>query len=251
MKTILAAGFVCVLTMLQVAGQQTAPTKPATGQTNAAVVPTNAPPPVAGKTNKVDIKELMQGEAFTNDTGMVMVKISGELWAGKYEVTQEEYQKISGANPSEFRGDRNPVDSVSYSDALTFCGQLVEAERKAEMLPEGFSYTIPTQGQWEALMDGAALKDAVTSQSASRTGTAAVGSLGPNSLNLHDTRGNLWEWCLDPTDKPFRVLRGGAWDTSLDVNLRPEFRWYSKGPDDRQNNFGFRCILVGGGKPSQ
>jgi len=246
MKVILFAAGLGVLTLVQVNGQTAAPKAPA--QTNAAAVSTNLPPPVAGKTNKVDIKELMEGESFTNETGMVMVKVSG-IWAGKFEVTQEEYQKVTGGNPSQFHGDKNPVDSVSYDDALAFCGQLNEAERKEKMLPEGYTYTLPTQGQWESLMDGATLKDAVTSQGGAKGGTSPVGSLGPNSLNLYDTRGNVWEWCLDPTDKPFRVLRGGGWDTSLEVNLRPEFRWYSKGTDDRQNNYGFRCILMRGAAP--
>ncbi|MEY2428761.1 MAG: hypothetical protein QOJ40_1646, partial [Verrucomicrobiota bacterium] len=111
-------------------------------------------------------------------------------------------------------------------------------------LPEGCVYTLPTQAQWDSLAAGAALENAVTSLGAPRTGTAPVGSLGPSPSGLYDIRGNLWEWCLDPDDKPFRVLKGGAWDTSLDINLRPEFRWYSNGPDERKNIFGFRCVLV-------
>ena len=97
------------------------------------------------------------------------------------------------------------------------------------------------------VIGGAALADAVTSQRAPRSGTAAVGSLKPNSLGLYDARGNVWQWCLDPEDKPYRVLRGGSWDTFIEINLRPEFRYYSKGPDDRQNTYGFRCVLVAGG----
>jgi formylglycine-generating enzyme required for sulfatase activity len=244
MKVMLAVAGLGILGLVHLNGQTPAAKEPA--QTNAAGITTNLPPPVAGKTNKVDIKELLEADSFTNDTGMVMVKISGAMWAGKFEVTQEEYQKIAGGNPSQFRGDKNPVDSVSYDDAVTFCSQLNEAERKEKMLPEGYTYSLPTQGQWEALMDGATLKDAVTSENGAKAGSAPSGSLGPNGLGLYDTRGNLWEWCLDPADKPFRVLRGGAWDTSLEVNLRPEFRWYSKGPGDRQNNFGFRCILTRG-----
>jgi len=198
----------------------------------------------ASSTNKADIKELMKGPAFTNDTTVVMVKISPTLWAGMFEVTQEQYQKVMGSNPSEFQGDHNPVDSVSWNDARSFCGRLTDVEKKADMLPEGFEYTLPTQAQWETLMDAADLKDAVTSLNSSRTGTAPVGSLKPNSLNLYDTRGNVWELCLDPEDKPYRVLRGGGWDTSIDINMRPEFRWYSNGPDDRKNVYGFRCVLV-------
>lgn len=207
-------------------------------------VPASAAAGATSSTNKPDIKELIKGPGFTNDSLIAMVKISPTLWAGMFEVTQEQYQKVAGGNPSEFKGDHNPVDSVSWNDALGFCARLTDLEKKADMLPEGFEYALPTQAQWETLMDAADLKDAVTSLGSSRTGTAPVGSLKPNSLNLYDTRGNVWEFCLDPEDKPYRVLRGGAWDTSIDINLRPEFRWYSNGPDDRKNVYGFRCVLV-------
>jgi formylglycine-generating enzyme required for sulfatase activity len=39
------------------------------------------------------------------------------------------------------------------------------------------------------------------------------------------------------------VARGAAWDTSFEVNLRPEFRWYGS-PDDAKNMVGFRCVLA-------
>jgi formylglycine-generating enzyme required for sulfatase activity len=205
---------------------------------------TNALATTDASTNKVDIKELTTLPSFTNATGMVMVKISETLWAGAYEVTQEEYQKIAGANPSKFQGARNPVDSVSWNDARNFCAGLDAAEQKEEMLPEGFGYTFPTEAQWESLLGGAQLKDAVTSEKSSRPGTSQVGSLGPNSLGLYDTRGNVWEFCLHPQDKQFRVLRGGAWNTSYEPNLRTEFRWFAGGPDERKENYGFRCLLA-------
>jgi formylglycine-generating enzyme required for sulfatase activity len=238
MKAIFALALFSACSFSVALAQNAAATKPA------AASATKPPPSSTAGTNKLDIKELIKAAAFTNDTGVAMAKISPALWAGMFEVTQEEYQKIMGSNPSEFKGDKNPVDSVSWNDAQAFCAKLTEAEKKAEMLPEGFAYTLPTQTQWESLMDGADLKDAVTSEKTSRTGTAPVGSFGKNSLGLYDTRGNVWEFCLDPEDKPYRVLRGGAWDTSIEVNLRPDFRWYSNGPDDRKNIYGFRCILA-------
>ncbi len=195
--------------------------------------------------DKPDLKELVKGATFTNAMGIVMVKISPQLWAGKYPVTQAEYQRVTGGSPSQFKGDRNPVENVSWNDAHAFGASLTQKEAKASMLPEGFNYSLPTQAEWEQLMGGADLKDAVTSQTTARQGTAPVGSLGANGLGLHDMRGNVWEWCLDPQDKPFRVLRGGAWNTSLEVNLRPEFRWYSNGPDDKKETYGFRCIMKG------
>ena len=182
--------------------------------------------------------------AFTNSTGIVMVKISDKLWAGEYEVTQKEYQKVAGSNPSQFRADLNPVDSVSWSEALAFCAKLTEIEGKEEMLPEGMAYTLPTQAQWDGFAAGVDLKDAVTSSGVNRSGPSPVGSLGANSSGLYDVRGNVWEWCLDPQDKPFRVARGAAWDTFIEINLRPEFRYYGTGPDDKKNDIGFRCVLA-------
>ena len=193
---------------------------------------------------KPELKTLLTLPGFTNDTGMVLVKISDALWVGVHEVTQKEYQKISGGNPSQFAGDQHPVDSVSWTDAMNFCAKLNEAEQKAKLLPEGFGYTLPTQAQWESLAAGTDLKDAVTSVNATRSSTAPVGSLGATGPGIYDIRGNLWEWCLDPQDQPYRVLRGAAWNSWIEINLRREFRWYSDGPDQKKNTFGFRCVLA-------
>lgn len=202
-----------------------------------------ATPTADGSTNKVEIEDLMKLSSFTNDTGMVLVKVSDSQWVGAYEVTQEEYQKVAGSNPSAFAGGRNPVDSVSWTDAVAFCAKLTEAEKKEKMLPEGFAYTLPTQAQWEGFAASAELKDAVTSENTRRSSTAPVGSLGATSPGLYDIRGNVWEWCLDPQDKPFRVARGAAWNSWIDINLRRDFRWYGE-PTVRNNATGFRCLLV-------
>ncbi len=245
MKAMLAVSLLLACSVGAGLAQNASPAKAAPPQTGVAgVKQTNAPPSTTPDAPaKPNIKDLIKADAFTNDTGMVMVKVSPKYWVGKFEVTQEEYQKIAGSNPSEFSGARNPVDSVSWTEARSFCAKLNEAEHKAEMLPEGCGYTLPTQAQWESYMDAADLQDAVTSQNGTRTSTAPVGSLKANSLGLYDTRGNVWEWCLDPDDKPYRVLRGAAWNSFIEVNLRPEFRWYSDGPDDKKNTFGFRCVL--------
>ena len=245
MKRIMSAlGCLVCLTVTAVAQEKPADAVPASPQTNsAAASATNAPAVASADQEKPDIKELIKLPAFTNSAGMIMVKISDSLWAGKYEVTQTEYQKVAGANPSAFQDAYKPVDSVSWNEAMSFCRKLTDGERKEEMLPEGFAYTLPTQAQWESLAAGVELKDAVTSSGAPSSSTAVVGSLGANGLGLYDIRGNVWEWCLDPQDKPFRVARGAAWDTSFEVNLRPEFRWYGS-PDDRKNVVGFRCVLV-------
>ena len=196
-------------------------------------------------TNEVPtLKDLMAtNSVVTNTVGMVLVKISPGLWAGKFETTQDAYRQVMHGNPSAFRGADRPVDSVNWNDAMAFCAKLNSME--TTNLPDGFSYTLPTQDQWLTLMGDASLSDAVMKlNNGNRASTAPVGSLGANNLGLYDTRGNVMEWCLDPQDQPYRVLRGGAWNTFLEVNARPVFLWRVK-PDDTKNSYGFRVILSG------
>ncbi len=190
------------------------------------------------------LKDLMAvSDQITNTVGVVLVKISSTEWVGMYEVTQDAYQQVMGSNPSAFAGPDHPVDSVTWNDAMAFCKKLTDTERKADQLPRGFIYTLPTQAQWEKLVDDASLSDAVMSLNGQRhSSTESVGSLGANRYGLYDMRGNVMEWCLDPQDKPYRVLRGGAWDTYININARVEFREYSA-PDKTKNDYGFRVVL--------
>jgi formylglycine-generating enzyme required for sulfatase activity len=183
----------------------------------------------------------------TNTVGMVLVKISSGLWAGKFVVTQDSYQKVMNSNPSAFSGNDRPVDSVTWNDAMAFCEKLTRKEKMSRDLAPGYAYSLPTQAQWENLASGTSLDDAVTSLPPSHhSSTEPVGSLGANSLGLYDMRGNVMEWCLDPQDQPYRVLRGGAWDTFVEPNTRIEFRNYSP-PDQTKNDYGFRVVLQGTG----
>jgi formylglycine-generating enzyme required for sulfatase activity len=136
------------------------------------------------------------------------------------------------------------VDSVSWNDAMDFCTKLTSKEKT--QLPDGFSYSLPTQSQWDALVAGAALEDAVMRlNNANISSTAVVGSLGANSLGLYDMRGNVWAWCLDSNNPAVRVLRGGAWDTADEPSSRIVFRWYYSMQNDKpRNDFGFRVILA-------
>jgi formylglycine-generating enzyme required for sulfatase activity len=194
------------------------------------------------------LKQLMaKNSVVTNTVGIVLVKISPGLWAGKFETTQSAYQKTTHSNPSAFKGAERPVDSVSWNDAMDFCAKLTAKEQSDKELPEGYSYTLPTQDQWQMLMGDASLKDAVMKLNNGSSSTAPVGSLGANNLGLYDMRGNVMEWCLDSNNDSNRVLKGGAWDTWVDINARPEFRWYAA-PGEAKNSYGFRVILSG---PSQ
>lgn len=203
--------------------------------------------PAEGKDGeeKPDINELIAGSSvFTNSVGMVMKKV-GSLWVSAYETAQKEYQEIMSSNPSAFPGEKHPVDSVSWNDAMKFCAKLTQHEETEEMLPQGYHYALLTQSQWDRLASGVPLKQAVTSADTSRSGTAPVGSLGASPAGLYDLRGNVAEWCADPANGAYRVLRGGSWADWIDINLRLDFRIY-EAPDVAKNTFGFRCVLTKG-----
>src|SRR6266403_3373588 len=90
---------------------------PATNQASADATNTTAAP-------------LVMGDLFTNSIDMELVK-SGDFWAGKFEVTQKEFQAVMGSNPSQFTGDTRPVDSVNWQDAMSFCQKLTDTELNA------------------------------------------------------------------------------------------------------------------------
>lgn len=180
------------------------------------------------------------------------VRITQGFWIGKFEVTQAEYEKLTGANPSQFyaTGDaasavgaadtsRYPVDRVTWEEAVEFC-------RRLSALPEEKAahrtYRLPTEAEWEyACRAGQAVTDGATGDASTATAnisapaaagapklgrTRQVGSYPPNRWGLHDTQGNVWEWCADgrrqyestsETDPRGpemleATLRGGAWD---------------------------------------
>ena len=209
----------------------------------APIVVTNTPPPPAVTNDAPKDPE----DIYTNSVDMVLLK-DGGFWAGKFPVTQREFQKVMGYNPSAFSGDSRPVDSVSYEEAVEFCDKMTEKDIKEQSLPKGYFYTLPTEDEWQGLVGDAGLDSAVTSLgAANRSGTSPVGSLPPNNLGLYDIRGNVSEFVLGDDSKPYRVLKGGSWQDFTEINLRPDFRWYCK-PDERRNTFGFRCLLKFGGK---
>ena len=164
------------------------------------------------------------------------VRITRPFYLGTYLVTQQEYQRVMGTNPSEFSATgkgkekvagkdtkRFPVDSVSWNDALEFCRKLSELpEEKAA----GRVYRLPSEAQWEhACRAGNAGRYGFSS---GRSGvpkeyeekelsdygwfggngggmTHAVGGKRPGAWGLYDMHGNVWEWCQDWYDKDYYV----------------------------------------------
>ena len=200
------------------------------------------------------------------------VTISKDYYLGVYEVTQAQYEKVMGKNPSHFQGaivgNENadlPVENVSWDDAVEFCKKLSDLpeEKKA-----GRVYRLPTEAQWEnacrAGSKTAYLFDDeegllpeygwFNRNSSNRTHT--VGLLEPNAWGLYDMHGNVWEWCSDwygeypkgavrnPTDPKVgsdRVCRGGSWDFEA-ANCRSAFRNWNY-PSLRLDYYGLRVAL--------
>lgn len=187
-------------------------------------------------------------QTFTNSTGMVMVWVPAGFWAGKYEVTQTEYEKVVGNNPSKYKAARNPVERVNWHDAMAFCEKLTAIESREKSVPSGFTYTLPTDRQWETMLADTKLEDGVFARFGSDRkplGPREVGSKPANSLGLHDMYGNIWEWCLElfMPNNQWRVLRGGGWSISSPTETSMKGRLNVE-PETAYDFYGFRCVLV-------
>jgi formylglycine-generating enzyme required for sulfatase activity len=146
------------------------------------------------------------------------------FWAGRFEVTQAQYQAVMGENPSAFghdAPDRFPVEMVSWFKAREFAQKLTEREKAAGRLLSGYEYRLPTEAEWEyfaragtttpfnfgdhADSSNGNFKGSYPPGSSSETttslntinGTQPVGSYTPNAWGLSDVHGNVAEWVLD------------------------------------------------------
>jgi formylglycine-generating enzyme required for sulfatase activity len=171
----------------------------------------------------------------------------------KTEVTQAEYTKVMGSNPSGFKNCPScPVEIVNWSEAKSYC------EKVGKRLPTEAEWEYAcragttTQYYWGNEMDG----NYGWFDGNSSNKTHPVGEKKPNAWGLYDMSGNVWEWCSDwydegyykssPESNPsgassgrYRVLRGGSWGSNGSY-LRSGYRdWDS--PDRRAYINGFRC----------
>lgn len=179
-------------------------------------------------------------------------------------VTQDQWVKVMGSNPSRNRkGGDYPVENVSWDDARRFIGRL--------NAKTGREYRLPTEAEFEyaARSGGKDERYAGTSSDEelseyawyyrnSRGSTHPVGRKKPNGLGLYDMTGIVWEWCsdiygekyyhrsprLDPKGAEegfYRALRGGCWDTDA-RNARTASRYWSP-PEVGNDKRGFRLVL--------
>ncbi len=174
---------------------------------------------------------------------------------GKYEVTQAEWQAVMGSNPSRFKGDRNPVEKVSWNDVQDYLRKL--------NAKTGKTYRLPTEAEWEyACRSGGKNQkycgghdvDRVTWYGSNSGGeTRPTGGKQANGLGLHDMSGNVWEWtcskydndyggdesrCAAPQNGDECVTRGGSWGSKPEGARSASRYWYH--PGNQTYGLGFR-----------
>ena len=216
--------------------------------------------------------------------GETKVVIEQDFYLGKYEVTQAEWEAVTGLNPSHFSRTGNgkdavkdisdadlkrfPVEHVSWDDCQVFIERLNKKEAGS-----GWVYRLPKEAEWEyACRGGPADKptSAFDFYFAKPTNTllpeqanfawaegkglgrtCKVGSYEPNLLGLYDMHGNVWEWCDDAEKAPdgasLRVLRGGC--CNLGSGRCRAAEHLSSPPSNRLGTLGLRLARVPAEKP--
>jgi formylglycine-generating enzyme required for sulfatase activity len=183
------------------------------------------------------------------------------FYLGKYEVTQKEWVEIMGSNPSYFKGENLPVETVSWYEAVEYCNKrslkegLTPAYRgSGDDIVCDFNasgYRLPTEAEWEYAAKGGNKDSMVFEYSGGNRAesvawyednsgerTHPVGTKQPNSLGLYDMSGNVWEWCWDwygsysggnqsdpagASSGTRRVMRGGDWYVDVEF-VRSAYR---------------------------
>lgn len=189
-------------------------------------------------------------------------------YIGQYPVTQALWKAVmGGANPSDFKGDTLPVESVSWDDCQRFIKNLNSMT--------GCDFRLPTEAEWEFAARGGmkskafvysgsnALKEVGWYHGNSGKKTHPVGAKLQNELGIYDMSGNVWEWCQDwydgsyysnsPSRNPqgpvigsIRVLRGGGWyDTSGRCTASYRF---NNSQGNAISDLGFRLAFACGSK---
>lgn len=217
---------------------------------------------VRGGTFTMGATSEQASDAFDDEKPAHSVTLSS-YYIGKTEVTQELWQAVMGSNPSKFKGDRKPVECVSWEACQTFISKLNSLTGK--------NFRLPTEAEWEFAARGG-IKSKGYKYSGSNTiddvawywdnsgkTTHEVGTKSPNELGLYDMSGNVDEWCNDwsgnkyysssPSNNPtgpssgtYRVYRSGSWGNYARI-CRSSNRGSNLTPDLLGDFLGLRLCL--------
>jgi formylglycine-generating enzyme required for sulfatase activity len=205
--------------------------------------------------------QMGSGNGDPNEQPVHQVTFARGFYMGRYEVTQAQWQKVMGNNPSKFSdcGENCPVEQVSWDDAQDFIKKLNAAN-------DGYQYRLPSEAEWEYACRAGTTGDYagdLNSMAWYTTNadykTHPVGQKQANAWGLYDMHGNVSEWVMDyqhnnyngaPTDgsawskdiSDDRMERGGSWTFDA-KRLRSAQR--SEAPHDyRWKDVGFRLVAV-------
>jgi formylglycine-generating enzyme required for sulfatase activity len=197
------------------------------------------------------------------------VTLTAPFYLGMYAVTQAQYEAVMKTNPSNFKGVRLPVETVSWEEAHICCRELSRIT--------GQNVVLPTEAQWEYACRagtksqfnfGSTLNGDLancdgrfpygTDEEGPYLGkTTEVGSYKQNAWGLWDMHGNVMQWCSDwygdyslgrvtdprgASGDSFRVIRGGSW-LSLPWCCRSAYRRKCN-PSTQSDGIGFRVALI-------
>ncbi len=189
------------------------------------------------------------------------VNITKGYWLGQFQITQLQYEVITGKNPSHFknRGD-NPVENVSWNDCQNFISRLNSLKLTDKI------FRLPSEAEWEFACRAGSMASYYWGWDfdanycwycGNSKSSCPVGLKKPNCWKLYDMCGNVWEWCGDwygaygkaaltdpegPRTGSCRIVRGGGWD-SLPENCRTALRYINFNPQYHNNSVGFRICL--------
>lgn len=193
-------------------------------------------------------KSPQPGSHFTNSAGMQMRWIPlGGFWAAAHEVTRAQYRALMENDPSSFTSSAQlPVQNISYDQAVSYCYKLFAKDKAAGLIPDGYTYHLPSLSQWRTMLGrhggNLGIDSFVVWKRSQASGPAVVGSLkSPNQYGLHDVRGNMMEWCRDRSSRGYRLLNGGSWSTQVRSATKD---YAQKTATYSENNTGFRVVLL-------
>ncbi len=141
-----------------------------------------------------------KSEQMANEAYMpgFKVKIPKAYYIGKFEITQAQWQKVMGSNPSIFKNDSSanqPVDNITWKDAQAFI-------KKINALDKQHIYRLPTEFEWEyaaraGAEDDISWKDIQSTAVLGGVSPKNIGTKKPNVWGIYDMLGNVWEWVQD------------------------------------------------------